>query len=78
MHPALARLCTELTKRREFLPTCVQIAHWMRQHEHWAHTHLHTVYFGFVAFEAHGHYGTVAGLLFILSIVGTISGEALE
>lgn len=81
MHEALARICAELTKDRHLsglLPTCHAFARWVHRHEHWAHTHLHTVYFGLVAIESHGHYGKIAGVLFVLSIVGAMQGETLE
>lgn len=78
MHVDLARLRAELCKRREFWPACHAILRWLHRHEHWAHTHLHTLYFGFVAFEAHGNYGKIAGLLFVISVLGAISGEPVE
>lgn len=72
MHPALARFCAELQKERQLLPLCHRLARWLHRHEHWAHTHLHTVYFGLVAIESHGHYGKIAGVLFVLSVVAAL------
>ena len=42
------------------------------------HTPAHMAYFILVAIESHGTYGIVAGGLFVLSIIGLLSGEIID
>lgn len=58
-----------LTKRYRFKPPD------KRKALKWTSSHMHPIYYGAAAFEAHGFYSVAAGVLCVAAILANFVGE---